>query len=200
MPARARAQREDRYGDGACDSDYTGRGRWRGGHPATVREASARPPRQVSQLQTWQRPSAQEHTGGRAPARRGPHRRTQSTASGSLRSPGPPGQQCSSIVETSRSVSDSARSVIDSMCASIRGSRAWPAIRYRDTRHGGGSGKRPTTSARTSTFAVPVRTVGRTQRHDRLGRVRVTREAADDDRCPHSQHVCAGEQRASPGR
>jgi hypothetical protein len=57
--------------------------------------------------------------------------------------------------------------------------------------------KRPAARRRTSTSAAAARAAGSTQRHDRLRRGRVTREAAGDDRCAHSQHVCAREQRAS---
>src|ERR1700726_3680214 len=60
---------------------------------------------------------------------RGPHRRTHSSAAGTLRSPAPPGQQRLSTVEVSRSASDSARLEIDSMWASICGAP-------RPTRHG----------------------------------------------------------------
>jgi hypothetical protein len=71
------------------------------------------------------------------PTRRGPQRRTHSSAAGSLRSV-PPGQQRRSIAETSRSVSSSALVETDSMCPSICGSRRWPAMGDRDTPHGGG--------------------------------------------------------------
>ena len=90
------------------------------------------------QLQTPQRPTLQEHAGGRRPTCRGFQRRTHSSAEGSVRSTAPPGQQTRRIADTSRAVSGSARAEIDSMCAAIRRSRGSSAIRHADTPRGGG--------------------------------------------------------------
>ena len=105
-------------------------------------EAAAQPvvsgSRRAGQLQTRQRPTLQEHAGGRTPTCRGSQRRTHSSAEGSVRSTTPPGQQPRRIADTSRAVSGSARAEIDWMCAAMRRSRGWSAIRHADTPRGGG--------------------------------------------------------------
>ena len=101
--------------------------------PAAEGVADAAPRNQAPpdpQLHTWQRPTLQEHASHICMLRRGPHRRTHSSAPGSLRSAVPPGQQTPSSTEMSRSVSDSARVEIDAMCAPIGGS---PALAATDT-------------------------------------------------------------------
>jgi len=89
-------------------------------------------------LQTRQVPREQEHAGGRQPNARGPQRRTQSRAPGAVRSPLSPGQLPASILNSSRSASDSARAeiqpdVVDH--ARIAGIVCHQA--YRDTRLSG---------------------------------------------------------------
>jgi hypothetical protein len=73
--------------------------------------------------------------------RRGPQRRTHSSAAGSLRSLAPPGQQRPSIAEMSFALAPSDRVEIDLMCFSMRGSPEPPAIAHRDTSRGGGSNR-----------------------------------------------------------
>jgi hypothetical protein len=80
--------------------------------------SAARAPRD-RQLQTPQRPPAHWQAGGIGPARLRPQPRTHPSATGSVRSPMPPGQQRLSMVEASLSVSGSALPDTDSMCATI---------------------------------------------------------------------------------
>ena len=80
----------------------------------------------LRQLHVLQCPRAQLHTGAVIPALRGPHRRTHSSPTASVRSPMPPGQDRPNIAEASRFVSRSVRADTDWTCAAsseARGSR-----------------------------------------------------------------------------
>jgi hypothetical protein len=68
------------------------------------------------QLQSWQRPVAQEHAGSTIPARSGRQRRNHSKAARSVRSSEPPGQQNARAREVTPHGADFFRPATDSMC------------------------------------------------------------------------------------